>query len=53
MLRKVLLVVVSLIVLVIGSAIVLPILFKDDLIVLVEDQANANLNADVKFGDIY
>ena len=52
MLRKVLLVVVSLIVLVIGSAIVLPILFKDDLIVLVEDQANANLNADVKFGDI-
>lgn len=52
MIRKILIVVVTLLVLVIGSAIVLPIIFKDDLIVLVEEQANANLNADVKFGDI-
>jgi hypothetical protein len=38
--------------LIIASAIVLPIVFKDDIIALVQKEANNNLNATLEFGDI-
>lgn len=38
--------------LVIGAAIVLPIIFKDDIIKMVEAEANNNVNATLEFGDI-
>ena len=52
MLKKLLLGLIILIVLVISAAIVLPIVFKDDLIALAKQQANENLNARVDFGDV-
>ena len=38
--------------LIIAVAIVLPIVFKDDIIALVQEEANNNLNATLEFGDI-
>jgi len=52
MLKKLLLGLFMLLVLLIAAAIVLPVVFKDDLIALVKQQANENLNARVDFGDI-
>ncbi len=52
MLKKIIIVFVAIIVLIIGAAIVLPIVFKDDLIKLATDEANKNLNATVAFKDI-
>ena len=40
-----------LVILLITSLIVLPIIFKDDIVQLVKDGANDNLNALVNFGD--
>jgi len=52
MLKKVLLGFVALICLVVAAAIVLPIIFKDDLIKLVNEEASKNLNAELSVGDI-
>lgn len=52
MVRKILIVLGVLILLVIAAAIVLPIIFKDDIIALAKEEANKNLNAKVDFGDI-
>lgn len=41
----------ALIVLILASIIVLPIVFKDDIIAIVKEQTNENLNAKVDFGD--
>ncbi len=50
-LKRVLYVLLALFVLLIGSAIVLPIVFEDDIVRMVKKQANKNLNAKVDFGD--
>ena len=52
MFKKLLTVFAVFFVLIIGSAIVLPVLFKDDIIALVKEEANNNLNAKLDFGDI-
>jgi len=50
--KKVLIGILVVVVLIIGAAIVLPIVFKDDIIKLVETEANKNINATLEFGDI-
>lgn len=52
MLKKILVVLAVLFVLLIASAVVLPLIFKDDLIALVKEEANNNINAKLDFGDI-
>lgn len=52
MLKKLLAVVAVLFILIIASAIILPVIFKDDIIALVKDEANNNVNAKLDFGDI-
>lgn len=52
MVKKLFIAVAAIILLVIASAIVLPIIFKDDIIAIVKDEANKNLNATLDFGDI-
>ena len=52
MFKKLLIGIAVLLVLIVASAIVLPIVFKDDIIALVQDEANNNLNATLEFGDI-
>ena len=52
MLKKLLVGVVIVFVVIIASAIVLPIVFKDDIIALVQKEANNNINATLEFGDI-
>ncbi len=39
-------------ILVVGSAAILPMIFKDELIAIVKDAANDNLNAQLDFGDV-
>ena len=51
MFKKILLVFGIIFVLLITSIIVLPVIFKDDIIVAVKEAANDNLNAEVDFGD--
>ncbi|HIA35327.1 MAG TPA: AsmA family protein [Flavobacteriales bacterium] len=51
MVKKILAVFGILIVLLVASLIVLPIIFKDDIVQIVKDAANDNLNAIVNFGD--
>lgn len=51
MLKKIFLVVLVLFILFIGTAIVLPIVYKDKIIALVKEEANKNLNAKVDFGN--
>lgn len=52
MVRKILIGLGIFIVLIIVSGIVLPLVFKDDLMALVEDEANNNVNAKVELGDV-
>lgn len=52
MIKKIFIGILILFVLIISAAIVLPIVFKDDIFALVEEEANNNLNATLKFGDI-
>jgi hypothetical protein len=52
MIKKILIGLLVFFVLLISAAIVLPIVFKDDIFALVEEEANNNLNATVEFGDI-
>ncbi len=49
--KRILIGLLALIVLVIGSAIVLPIIFEDEIVAMVKEQANKKLNAEVDFGD--
>lgn len=42
---------ILLLVVVIGAAVVLPVVFKDDLVALVKTQANENVNARIDFGE--
>jgi len=51
MIKKILTGLSILIVLLLASIIVLPIIFKDDIVQIVKDTANDNLNAVVNFGD--
>ncbi len=51
MIKKIIAVVGILVVLLIASIIVLPIVFKDDIIQLVKDEANNNVNAKIDFGE--
>ncbi|MFB6257958.1 MAG: AsmA-like C-terminal region-containing protein, partial [Flavobacteriales bacterium] len=50
-LKRVLYILLALFVLLIGSAIVLPIVFEDDIVKMVKKQANKNLKAEVDFGN--
>lgn len=52
MIKKIIIGIAILLVLVIGTAIVLPIVFKDEIFAMVEEEANNNLNATLEFGDI-
>lgn len=52
MIKKILIALAVIIVLLISAAIVLPIVFKDDIIALATEEANKNLKADVELGDI-
>lgn len=52
MLKKIVIALVAIVVLIIGAAIVLPIIFKDEIIKLAQEEANKNLNATIAFGDI-
>jgi hypothetical protein len=52
MFKKIIIGFVIFLAVIIASAIVLPIVFKDDLIALVQKEANNNLNATLEFGDI-
>lgn len=49
--KKVLKVLLVLVTLVVAAVIVLPIIYKDDIVKLVKDAANKNLNAKVDFGE--
>lgn len=49
--KRILLVVVILLVLLIGAAIALPLLFKDELLAFTKDEINKNVNAKVDFAD--
>lgn len=51
MIKKIFIVFGVLIVLLLTSIVVLPIIFKDDIVQAVKDAANDNLNAQVDFGD--
>lgn len=51
MLKKIILSLVIIIALLLGAAIVLPIVYKDKIIALVKEEANKNLNAKINFGD--
>ena len=48
--KKIALIFVILFVLLIGTAVVVPVVFKDDIVQLVKDTANENVNAQVDFG---
>ena len=49
--KKVLAIIGILFVLLLAAAIILPIIFKDDIFQLVKDEANNNLNAKIDIGD--
>jgi len=49
--KKVLKVLAVIIVLIVAALIVIPIIFKDDIVKMVKDLANENVNAKVEFGD--
>ena len=49
--KKILLILGIVIALLLGAAVVLPIIYKDKIIALVKDEANKNLNAKINFGD--
>ena len=49
--KKIVISVLVLFLLIIGTLIVVPVLFKDDIVSLVKEQANENLNAQVDFGN--
>lgn len=51
MLKKILKVLGVIVILLIAAIIVLPIVFKDDIIAKIKEEANNNLNAKVDFGD--
>lgn len=52
MFKKIIIGIVIFFALIIASAILLPIVFKDDIVSLVQKEANNNLNATLEFGDI-
>lgn len=52
MLKKALIILVVLVASIIGAAIALPIIFKDDLIKIAQQEANKSLNATIDFTDI-
>lgn len=52
MVKKILIALGILIVVIVAAAVVLPVIFKDDIIALAKTEANKNLKADVDFGDI-
>lgn len=49
--KKVLLIIVGVLVLLIGAIVAIPFIYKDKLIALVKEQANANVNAIIDFGE--
>ncbi|PCH94945.1 MAG: hypothetical protein COB85_05080 [Bacteroidetes bacterium] len=51
MIKKIIAIIGILVVLLIASIVVLPIIFKDDIIQLVKQEANNNVNAQIDFGD--
>ena len=52
MLKRILLALFVLVVLLVGAMIVVPIVFKDDIIVLANEELNNNLEAEVSLGDV-
>jgi hypothetical protein len=52
MLKKILFVFGALILLILGLAIALPVIFKDDIVKLVNEEASSALNAELELGDI-
>jgi vacuolar-type H+-ATPase subunit H len=51
MLKKILIVAGILLVLIVGAAVLLPIIYKDKIVALVKEEVNKNINAKVDFGD--
>ncbi|MBK9319645.1 MAG: AsmA family protein [Bacteroidetes bacterium] len=51
MLKKILIVAGVLLVLIVGAAVLLPIIYKDKIVALVKEEVNKNINAKVDFGD--
>lgn len=49
--KKVLLIIGIVFALLLGAAVILPIIYKDKIIALVKEEANKNLNAKINFGD--
>lgn len=49
MLRRIFLIVIALVVLLLGVAIILPVIYKDEIIGLIQKEANKNLRAEVQF----
>jgi hypothetical protein len=49
--KKILLILTVLIVVILGAAIILPIVYKDKIVAMVKDEVNKNVNAKVDFGD--
>ncbi|MGE0637377.1 MAG: AsmA-like C-terminal region-containing protein [Bacteroidia bacterium] len=49
--KKVLIIIGIVFALLLGAAVVLPLIFKDKIVALVKEEANKNLNAKVNFGD--
>ncbi len=52
MLKKILFVLIALFIVIIGLAIALPVIFKDDIVKLVNEEASNALNAELELGDI-
>jgi hypothetical protein len=49
--KRILIGLLALVLLVLAALIIVPVIFKDDIVKLVKDEANKNLNARVEFGD--
>lgn len=49
--KKVVIILTVLIVIILGSAVILPIVYKDKIVAMVKDEVNKNINAKVDFGD--
>lgn len=52
MLKKILYAIIALFIVIIGLAIALPVIFKDDIVKLVNEEASNALNAELELGDI-
>ena len=50
--KRILIVLLALIVLIIGAAIAIPYIYKDEIIAMVKEEVNKNVRAEVDFGDV-